>query len=126
MEQKREFINTRLIAFSHDIVMVAAAWFAAYAVRQNLMLVAQDILKQSISFLVPILIIQTTFFIFFGLYRGVWRFASVPDLIRIIKSALFGVGGLFLYAYYTGKITDIPRSIPLLYTIFLILFLSFF
>ena len=73
----------------------------------------------------PILIIQTTFFIFFGLYRGVWRFASVPDLIRIIKSALFGVGGLFLYAYYTGKITDIPRSIPLLYTIFLILFLSF-
>ena len=125
MEKRREIINPRLIAFIHDIVMVAAAWLTAYAVRQNLMMIPQDILKQAVPLLPAVLIIQTAFFICFGLYRGVWRFASVPDLIRITKSALFGVSALFLYAYFTAKINIIPRSIPLLYTIFLILFLSF-
>ncbi|MDP1573491.1 MAG: nucleoside-diphosphate sugar epimerase/dehydratase [Coxiellaceae bacterium] len=125
MKLKKEFINLRVVAFIHDIVMVAAAWLCAYAVRQNLMLIPQDILRQSVSWLPAILIIQASFFIFFGLYRGVWRFASVPDLIRITKSVLFGVSILFVYAHFTVNTPVIPRSIPLLYTVFLILFLSF-
>ncbi len=35
-------------------------------------------------------IIQCISFGLCGLYRGVWRFASIPDLIRIIRAVLLG------------------------------------
>lgn len=125
MEKKRTRINPRFIVFVHDVVMIALAWTAAYVVRQNLAFIPQDLIKQSIPLLPVVLVIQTSFFILFGLYRGIWRFASIPDLMRIMKSVGLGVIVLLLYAYFVKNINVIPRSIPLLYAIFLVLFLSF-
>ena len=36
----------------------------------------------------------------FGCYRGIWRYASIPDLIRIIKSVVAGCP------------RDFPRRLP--------------
>lgn len=36
------------------------------------------------------LLTQATCYWFNGLYRGLWRFASLPDLFRIIRACLFG------------------------------------
>jgi FlaA1/EpsC-like NDP-sugar epimerase len=56
----------------------------------------------------------------FGLYRGVWRFASLPDLTRIIKAiatgTLLSLGLLFLM---TG-LQNIPRSVFPLYTLLML------
>src|SRR3989338_3262805 len=95
-----KFMDRRPIAFCHDIVMVILAWLFSYEVHQNLALLPKTTFLHAISLLPIVLSTQVGFFIFFGLYRGVWRFASLPDLIRIIKSILCGVVTLTLFAHF--------------------------
>ena len=75
----------------HDLVMIPIAWFAAYLLRFNLSPVPAIYLKQALTVLPLVMVIQGAAFWYFGLYRGVWRFASVPDLIRILKAIVTGV-----------------------------------
>ena len=62
----------------------------AYWLRYNLGEIPDHFLRQAFVLLPFVVCIQGAVFVFFGLYRGVWRFASVPDLIRILKAVFFG------------------------------------
>lgn len=123
-KKMNRFFDRRFIAFCHDSVMVAAAWLCAYVVRFNLSSVPPAIFKEAILWLPVVILIQVSFFMILGLYRSVWRFASIPDLIQIIKAVLLGVLTLTFYMHYISTAVA-PRSVPLLYTLFLLLFLSF-
>ncbi|MFQ5345297.1 MAG: polysaccharide biosynthesis protein [Mariprofundus sp.] len=68
--------------------------------------------------------VQAVVFWLSGLYRGLWRFASVPDLIRILKAVSVGALLTFLIVFVLQRMEGIPRSIPLLYPLFLVLGLS--
>src|SRR5262249_49397088 len=53
-------------------------------------------------------------FLGFGLYRGLWRFASLPDLRRILLAA--GLGALAVPAFFSivHAGLPVPRSVYLL------------
>lgn len=71
------------IAFLHDVLAAAAAWWLAYLLRFNFSLppgFAEEMFH-TLFWVVPL---QSVIFWGFGLYRGVWRFASVADLRRIL------------------------------------------
>lgn len=53
-----------------------------------------------------------------------WRFASLPDIIRIIKAV--GVGSLVSVAvlFLLIRAQGLPRSVPVIYTVLLVLLLS--
>ena len=55
----------------------------------------------------------------FGLYRGLWRFASLPDLWNIIRAAALGavIAGIILFLI--NRLEGIPRSVLILYPFFL-------
>ena len=76
------FARRGVVAF-HDLVVVAIAWFAAYWLRFNLETIPPRYLSEALDILPFLLLIQGAAFWFFGLYRGIWRFASLPDLVRI-------------------------------------------
>jgi FlaA1/EpsC-like NDP-sugar epimerase len=63
--------------------------------------------------------VQAAAFWLFGLYRGIWRFASIPDLMRILKSVWSGVAVTFLLLFLINRLEGIPRSVMVLYPIFL-------
>ncbi len=104
--------------------MIPVAWLGAYWVRFNLQDIPADYWQPALQYLPWVMVLQTIVFWFFGLYRGIWRFSSIPDLIRIIKAVLVGAiviaSGLFIYSRLQG----VPRSVLLLYATFLLLFLS--
>lgn len=119
-----QFLDRRWIAFCHDAIVVVFSWIIAYQVHLDLRIIPHLIWIQALSFIPVILSLQVGFFILLGLYRSVWRFASIPDLIQIIKAVGLGVLAAFIYADFISQ-QNIPRSIPVLYGIFLVLFLSF-
>src|SRR5258705_11306236 len=84
-------LRTPSAIFLHELLAMPIAWMVAYWLRFNLSDIPESFLDQAISVLPLILIIQGSVFWYFGLYRGVWRFASVPDLIRILKAVFVGV-----------------------------------
>lgn len=104
-----------IIAYIHDIFAVFFAWVMAYVFRFNLD-IPEFYLSQVWQVLPYIIIPQSIFFIYVGLYRGLWRFASLPDLKRIVIASFFA----FLLILAISFFINIPRSIILLFPILLV------
>ena len=76
-------------------------------------------------FMLPIvIIIQVLVFKRFRLYRGVWRFASIPDLWNIFRASIFGALSITLVCFIIFRLEGIPRSILILCPFFLMFFLG--
>lgn len=116
--------RNRLSAVVHDSLMVPAAWLGAYWLRFNLGEVSGPYLDSALLALPLVMLIQCSFFWYFGLYRGVWRFASLPDLIRIIKAVAMGVVVTALALFLVTRMQNVPRSIFPLYAMLLVILLG--
>jgi FlaA1/EpsC-like NDP-sugar epimerase len=71
-----------------------------------------------------VVLVQAIAFHYFGLYRGVWRFASLPDLIRILQAVLVGVVFSAIAMFLISRMGGVPRSVLPLYGILLVALLG--
>ena len=62
-----------------------------------------------------VLVAQGLVFWRVGLYRGLWRFASVPDLWNIFKAALWGLTAIILGLAVYNRLGSVPRSVLVSY-----------
>ncbi len=117
----RKFIKTPkiVIAYIHDIFAVLLSWIMAYILRFNFN-VPEYYFTQLWQVFPYLIIPQSIFFIYIGLYKGLWRFASLADLKRIIFGALFS----FFLLLIISQFFFIPKSIILLFPILLVLTLG--
>ena len=111
-----------LLAAAHDALVACFAWFLAFQMRFNFEMPANFLgsLLLAIAIAVPI---QIALFVKVGLYKGVWRFASIPDLKRIIFAAITSaviITALLLMI----SLVIVPRSVLLLNPLLLILLMG--
>ncbi len=104
---------------AHDLLVVVVAWLGAYWLRFNLDTIPPRYFSEAFEILPFLLVIQGGAFWFFGLYRGVWRFASLPDLVRIGKAILIGTLATALLVFFVTRLRDVPRSVFPLYMLLL-------
>jgi FlaA1/EpsC-like NDP-sugar epimerase len=118
--------RNRGLAMIADLLSIGLAFFFAYCFRFSFESTPLFSLNVLTHFFMMVFPVQFFFFALFGLYRGVWRFASIPDLIRIVKAAAFGALFLVAFWFFTAArhVYILPRSVPILYFIFLILILG--
>ncbi len=117
-------INPRtFLALLHDIAAAMIAWISAYLLRFNFA-IPEDFATSMLQSLSWVVSLQAFIFIVFGLYRGVWRFASVSDLKRIFL-AIAAATALITAALFMLQ-TDIviPRSVIILDPLLLILMMG--
>ncbi|MGD8206913.1 MAG: nucleoside-diphosphate sugar epimerase/dehydratase [Thiohalocapsa sp.] len=119
-----ERLRSQTAAFIHDLLMIPAAWMLAYWLRFNLGDVPPEFVENALWSLPLVMAVMGTAFWRFGLYRGVWRFASMTDLIRITKAVLVGTGTLLLLFFVFDRMSFIPRSVPVLFATFQLLLLA--
>jgi len=120
----RSWWRRRWVVLLHDISWVPLSLLLAFFCRFNLEYIPSvyfPALYWLVSMALPV---QLGFFCLFGLYRGIWHFASIPDLMRIIKSVVGGVALTFGLVFIFQRLEGIPRSVLLLYPIFLVLGLA--
>lgn len=116
--------RNRWAAFIHDLLWVPVALWLAYWTRFNfesLPFSAYEGYWPSIS---TALVVQGGVFFMFGLYRGMWCFASIPDLMRILQAVLVGAAATFVVLFLGNRLQGVPRSVMLLYPLFLVVALS--
>ncbi len=111
-----------LFAATHDVLVACFAWFAAFELRFNFD-IPVPFMQSLWSVLAIAVPIQMIFFVRFNLYKGVWRFASIPDLKRIV-SAVLASAVLITALFQMINIATIPRSVLLLDPILLILLMG--
>ena len=120
MKKVLNLLRTRAMIFTHDLLMIPIAWFGAYWLRFNLDGIPAEYWRQGLLVLPIVILVQGGMFWYFGLYRGVWRFASIPDLIRILKAVAAGVVISTIAIFFITRLQNIPRSVFLLDGILLI------
>ncbi|MEJ2393652.1 MAG: nucleoside-diphosphate sugar epimerase/dehydratase [Candidatus Thiodiazotropha sp.] len=109
-------------ALAHDLLMVPVAWLLAFWLRLETL--PPDLYNSMLFSLIIITPTQLAAFGLFGLYKGIWRFASIPDLLRIIKAVIAGTAVSLLILFLITRLSGIPRSAPIIYAILLIILLS--
>jgi len=99
-------------AFCHDIFMAALSYNLALYLR-----LGED-LSHHMELLyigTPIIaILAAVIFSIMGLYRGVWRYASMRDLIAITKTTSFLILIFALVMFVATRLEDYPRSAPII------------
>lgn len=108
--------SKRGVAFASDFTMTGIALIGAKWLSNSFTL------RIHLLIFTTILFIQCFFYFACGLYRGVWRFASIPDLIRILRAVLLGVIAIFVLAKLVG--IDFSIKMYLAYALLLLPFLA--
>ncbi|MFQ5487788.1 MAG: polysaccharide biosynthesis protein [Gammaproteobacteria bacterium] len=103
--------------------MVTIAWGLAYLTRYNFSIPQSAWLDFSQT-LPVVLVAQGLILWKFGLYRGLWRFASVPDLWNILRATVLGVLGITLILFIFNRMEGLPRSVSLFYPVYLVFLLG--
>src|SRR5215475_4987806 len=111
------------LAFGHDVCAAAVAWVGLYWLRFNLEL-HEPQLSDIVRTLAWILPLQAAIFLVFGLYRGLWRFASLPDLQRIVLAAGLGAVAIPLVLVMLRLTAVVPRSVLILYPLVLVFLMA--
>ena len=111
------------LALVHDVLVAAVAWALAYYLRFNFSIPAEFIssMWQNLLWVLPI---QVASFFFFGLYEGMWRFASIPDLKRILKSIVIAAMLIVTVMMMHKPLGVIPRSVLILDPLLLMLLMG--
>jgi FlaA1/EpsC-like NDP-sugar epimerase len=102
------------LAFGHDVCAAAVAWVGLYWLRFNLELHEPQLtdIARTLAWILPL---QAAIFLVFGLYRGLWRFASLPDLQRIVLAAGVGAVAIPVVLVMLQLTAVVPRSVLILY-----------
>ncbi len=117
-------LRSRTAAFAHDLVMVPAAWLLAYWTRFNLERIPPEYFATAVRMLPVVLLLAGLLYWAFGLYRGVWRFASLPDLVRILKAVAATTLAVVVVLFIINRSQHLPRSVPPLFFVFQVLLLA--
>ena len=124
MDAKRDgwlVIRSRWTVFLHDLLWIPLAVLLAYWVRFNLTPIPHLYFSGMLLVMSLAVPAHTLTLWLFGCYRGIWRYASIPDLVRIVKSVALGALATFVGAFLFERLQGVPRSVLMLYPILLAL-----
>jgi FlaA1/EpsC-like NDP-sugar epimerase len=102
-----------LIVFTHDIFMATVSFLAALYLRigDGIFDYPTEILIQGAGVFV---VIAAGVFWHMDLYRGVWRYASLNDLLAITRSTTLIILIFLLVMFTWTRLEDLPRSLPII------------
>lgn len=108
-----------LCTTTYDVLMIPIAWYGAYWFRFNLEIIPSNEHAHVLATMWLVIIAQVCAYFLFRIYRCMWSFASLHDLIKIIKSIV--IGGLFilLAMFLSHNLNFIPRSVLPIYGLIL-------
>lgn len=109
-------------AFLHDVLMSAAAYLVALTLRLGV-----EGLNHHFHYYAPPLFVFTLIAALVtpltGLNAGIWRYASLTDLVAVIKAAT-ATAVCFTLVYFVVRLSYVPRSSVIAAWAFMIIFLA--
>ena len=103
-------IPRNVIAALHDALMAAVSFVLSVYIR-----LGSEQFSQSADYLVPgtvgFTLVSLAVFLYMRLYRGLWRYASIQDLIAILKSVTLAVLIFAVLMFTFNRLAGLPRSL---------------
>ena len=111
------------IIFFFDLVLFVAALFCAYLVRFEFILTQFEIV-QIASLLPLLLVVKAMSFFFMGLYKGMFRYVSLPDLLTLCKATVISTMILMVLMVITHRFQGYSRTVFIIDGILTFLFVG--
>jgi FlaA1/EpsC-like NDP-sugar epimerase len=112
-----------MLVFGYDLCAVAAAWLAAFWLRFNLTL-PDEFARPALIGLLWVVPIYGASFIAHRLYRGLWLFASLPDLFRLTRAVVSAAALVLATAFLIRDHVIVPRTVLVLSPALLIMLMA--
>ena len=98
------------IILGADLAFFAASLIFAYGLRFSLAIPADEWVR--IRFLLPFLLpTKAVVFYFMGVYRGMWRYTSIPDALRLAKASILATLTLMTALTITQQFMGYSRAV---------------
>ena len=97
-------------AFLIDLVLVALAWLVAFQLRFNFV-IPSTFVHHFWSSLPVVLFAEASFLYFLGVYSSLWRYASLPDLRRLVIASLGAIALASFGVVLALPSVVVPRSV---------------
>jgi len=93
-----------------DSFLIVAAYFLAYLLRFEGQIPIKEwkSLNDTLPYIVPF---KLFVFMFFGLYKGMWRYTSLVDLFNILKGTIISSGIVMIAILFIYRFEGFPRSV---------------
>jgi UDP-GlcNAc:undecaprenyl-phosphate/decaprenyl-phosphate GlcNAc-1-phosphate transferase len=103
----------RLVEVVVDFLLISASFTAAFIIRLQGTGVMWDrhVFDRSLP---ALLVARYVFFIIFGLYRGVWRYAGARDAASVLAACVLSEAAAFLFTWATVPFNGFPRGVFLI------------
>ncbi len=98
------------VAFAHDVVMAALSFLIALYLRLGGVNFADYAERLAPDALPVFVACCAVVFAAMGLYRGIWRYASLNDVIAIVKATAIAVLIFVPLQFLLTRLEDLPRS----------------
>lgn len=120
---KRFFHKNLVFIITIDTILLSIALYLAHLIRFDLNLVSHEwsLLKHLLPF---VLLSKVIIFYYFDLYRGMWRYTSIADLINIIKATTISSLIIISIILFSTRFVGFARSIFIIDWCLTILFIS--
>ncbi|MCH7549949.1 MAG: hypothetical protein IH969_10520, partial [Candidatus Krumholzibacteriota bacterium] len=111
-----------LFVIGADIFLIALAYVGAYVLRLNFQFTGAE--GEAMLRALPIvLVVRTAVFLKYGLYRGVWKYTSVSDVVRVIKAVTTGSVIILTTVVFLYRFIAFPRTLFIIEYFLLIIFI---
>lgn len=103
--------RARIIRISgalHDLLAAVVAFYLAYGTVYGFeqLLSVPGLHDKALAFT----LISVPYFFIFSLNRGFWRYASLPDLVAILKASGMTVATFAIVLFFLNRGSNVPRS----------------
>ncbi|MBI3825273.1 MAG: hypothetical protein HY294_04690 [Candidatus Rokubacteria bacterium] len=112
----------QVLTLTLDVGLIAVAYYAAYVLRFEGAFTS--VTTELYGSLPIVLVIQLATLGGFGLYRGVWQYTGVTDLVRIVKAATVGAMTSMVVLLYISRFQGYSRTVFVLDWILLIVMIG--
>src|ERR1700747_1291889 len=100
-------------AFGHDVIIAALSFVISFYLRVDASIAGYS-LPLLLGYDVAFAAIAGAVFWWTGLYRGIWPYASLPDMLALLRAVTIVVLLFFPVMFVITRLEDLPRSLPLI------------
>ncbi len=104
------FNRNFFILFGIDACLLCLSWVASYLIRFDFD-IPEKFVDEMVAILPVAILIKLICFYIFDVYRGMWRFTSVTDLVDIIKSVSMSTLIIIVWIVLIYRYKNVPRSV---------------
>lgn len=98
------------IILAIDIILLCLSFYVAHLIRFEFM-IPEWAMEKFFNMLPYVVAVKILLFYFFDLYKGMWRYTSLNDLLNVVKASTIGGLCVIVFVLYMNRFEDVSRSV---------------